>query len=154
MPRCYLPLRISRRACGRTPQLESGNYPPPGIMQLLRRSRANGSYVRALSTGGYENAVDPEGSRGAEHQLGIGSQNAHAMLDMSKPFRLNVTRMNRLILYHTIVRGVMKTARISRIIVGKIVSKSISHTQYFFRRESKMDIDISEFLAGIFDWQM
>jgi len=38
-------------------------------MQLLRRSRANGSYVRALSvaqTGGYENAVDPEGFCGAE----------------------------------------------------------------------------------------
>lgn len=108
MPCCYLPLRISRGACGRTSQLESGNYPPSGIMQLLRRSRANGSYVRALSvsTGDYENAVDPEGSRGAEHQLGIGSQDAHAMLDMSKPFRPDVTRINRLksfVIWFTIV---------------------------------------------------
>jgi len=69
MPRCYLPLRISRRVCGSTPQLESGNYLPLRIMQLLRRSRANGSYVRALSvaqTGDYENATDPEGFCGAE----------------------------------------------------------------------------------------
>ena len=91
----------------RTPQLESGNYPSLRIMQLLRRLHANGSYVRALSlvasqTGSYENAVDPEGSRGAEHQLGIGSQDARAMLDMSEPFRPDVTRMNRLILYHTV----------------------------------------------------
>lgn len=45
----------------------------------------------------------------------------------------------------------MKFARISRIIVGKVVSK---HIQYFFRCESEMDVDISEFLAGFFDWQM
>jgi len=46
--------------------------------------------------------MDPEGSRGAEHRLGIGLQDARAMLDMSEPFRLDVTRMNRLILCHTI----------------------------------------------------
>lgn len=46
-------------------------------------------------------AVDLEGSRGAEHQLGIGSQNAHAILDMFKPFRPDITR-NRLILCRTV----------------------------------------------------
>lgn len=107
MPRCYLPLRISRRACGRTPPLESGNYPPLGIMQLLRRSRANGFYVRALSVCVPDREATrmrwiPKDLSGAEHQLGIGSQDAHAMLDMSKPFHSDVTRMNWLILCHTV----------------------------------------------------
>ena len=92
-------------ACERTPQLESGNYPSLRIMQLLRRSHANGVLCKSslgCVPGGYENAMDPEGSRGAEHRLGIGLQDARAMLDMSEPFRLDVTRMNRLILCHTI----------------------------------------------------
>lgn len=78
-----------------------GNYPPPRIMHLLRRSRERRlrkslpDGVLDTSAPDYENTVEARVK--TVDQVGIASlRNAHAMLDMFKPFLPDVARANAL----------------------------------------------------------